>query len=115
MDGGRTYGRRRAKADTTTTFCLADICRSYTRWMDCRNKQTSVMMSKAAMSCHRRNYAVRQLEWSKEGPSYYHVFATRSNVAPRLIEFAIDANHENGTDDPDRGEAHDPPRNSTVL
>ena len=51
----------------------------------------------------------------ERGQSSYHVRAARSNIGPRLIEFAIDADHKDGTDDPDRREAHHRPRNSIVV
>ena len=50
-----TYGKRNPNAVITADLFFRDIWRSLTRYIDIENNNTSIIISKAVMSCHRKN------------------------------------------------------------
>lgn len=69
-------GKRNPNAVITADLFFRDIWRSLTRYIDIENNNTSIIISKAVMSCHRTNRLVHFWLYSTQGWDKLHFKAT---------------------------------------
>lgn len=101
-----TNGRREAKVVSTTVFLYMLICRPAMSQMARANRHTSVIISKAPISCHRRNYSgrtsVHRLIMLRK--STHKRCALGRQLLPRGLQLTVYRDHKNGSKNPHRGQ-----------